>query len=121
MISKEEILRRGYVDVKVFVSGFRQSHRLEVVREKMSVGIVPFLMSKHYIPTAELVRLAEQLQLPMKHKDIVVFPRGRMAGYFAEKAEEPQEEAAGEEEGQEEEGAEEETAGEYSAKKEEGA
>ncbi len=87
MISKEEILRRGFVDVKVYVSGLRQSHRLTVVREKTPHGIVPFLMSKYYIPTNELVRLAEELQLPMKHNQIEVFPRGKMASSFAEKDE----------------------------------
>jgi len=87
MIGKEEILRRGYVDVKVYVTGLRQSHRLEVVKEKTSVGMVPFLVCKHYIPTAELVRLAEQLQLPVKHKEVVVFPKGKMASSFAEKNE----------------------------------
>ena len=85
MISKEEILKRGYVDVKVFVSGLRQSHRLNVVREQTSRGMIPFLMSQYYIPTPELVRLAEELQLPLKHKDVVVFPRGKMAGHFVEK------------------------------------
>ncbi|MEW6721737.1 MAG: hypothetical protein AB1324_00590 [Candidatus Micrarchaeota archaeon] len=86
MISKDEILRRGYVDVKVYVQGLRQSHRMAVVREKTSAGIVPFLESKFYIPTMELVRLAEELQLPVKHKDVRVFPKGKMAGHFAEKA-----------------------------------
>ncbi|MFN7991555.1 MAG: hypothetical protein U0R44_05340 [Candidatus Micrarchaeia archaeon] len=85
MISKEEILRRGYVDVKVNVQGLRQQHRMEVIREKTSAGIVPFLISKYYIPTMELVRLAEELQLPVKHKDVIVFPKGKMAGSFAEK------------------------------------
>jgi hypothetical protein len=85
MISKEEILKRGYVDVKVFVTGLRQSHRLEIVKEKTNQGVIPFLVSKHYIPSAELVRLAEMLQLPVKHKDTVVFPRGKMAGHFIEK------------------------------------
>jgi hypothetical protein len=87
LISKEEILARGYVDVKVFVAGLRQSHRLNVVREQTSRGMIPFLMSQYYIPTPELVRLAETLQLPLKHKDVVVFPRGKMAGHFMEKSE----------------------------------
>jgi hypothetical protein len=87
MIGKDEILKRGYVDVKVYVTGLRQSHRLEVVKEKTSVGLVPFLVCKHYIPTAELVRLAEMLQLPLKHKDVVVFPKGKMATHFAERTE----------------------------------
>lgn len=85
MTIQEEILKRGYIDVKVNVSGLRQQQRLEVVREKTSVGTVPFLVSKFYIPTMELVRLAEELQLPLKHKDTVVFPRGKMAGSFVQK------------------------------------
>ncbi|MEW6749155.1 MAG: hypothetical protein AB1295_05600 [Candidatus Micrarchaeota archaeon] len=91
MISKEEILKRGYVDVKVYVSGLRQSHRLKVIRERTPRGLIPFLVSDHYLPTPEMVRLAEQLQLPLKQKDIVVFPKGKMAGHFIEKEEDPTE------------------------------
>jgi len=86
MISREEILRRGYVDVKVFVTGLRQSHRLTIEREKTIHGMVPFLVCKFYIPTTELVRLAEELQLPVKHKDVVVFPKGMMPSTIAEKS-----------------------------------
>lgn len=85
MISKEEILRRGYVDVKVFVSGLRQSHRLTISKEKTAHGMVPFLVCKYYIPTNELVRLSEELGLPIKHKEVTVFPRGTMPSHFAEK------------------------------------
>jgi len=85
MISKEEILRRGYVDVKVFVSGFRQSHRLQIVREKTVQGLVPYLVCSHYVPAPELMRLAEELQLPIKCRTVTVFPKGKMAGHFAEK------------------------------------
>lgn len=84
-INPEDIVKRGYVDVKVYVTGLRQSHRLEVVMEKAAGGMVPFLVAKLYIPTQELVKLAEQLQLPIRHKDTIVFPRGKMAGYFAQK------------------------------------
>ncbi len=84
-ITPEEIIKQGYVDVKVYVTGLRQSHRLEVVMEKAAGGMVPFLVAKLYIPTPELVKLAEELQLPIRHKNTIVFPRGKMAGYFAEK------------------------------------
>ena len=84
-IKKDEILKQGYVDVKVFVSGLRQSHRLHVERERTPQGLVPFLVCKHYIPTTELVRLAEELQLPLRCRDVLVFPRGKKAGDFAEK------------------------------------
>jgi len=87
-IDKEEILKRGYADVKVRVAGLRQSHRLELVRERSPHGLIPILVAKHYIPPAELVRLAEELQLPVKSKDTLVFPRGTRAGDFAEKTEE---------------------------------
>lgn len=90
MISKEEILRRGYVDVKIYVSGLRQSHRLTVTYEKTPHGMVPFLVSKYYVPTTELVRLAEELQLPMKHNQMVVFPRGTMPAHFAKKSDDEQ-------------------------------
>lgn len=86
-IGKDEILRRGYADVKVRVAGLRQSHRLELVRERTPQGLVPILVAKHYIPPVELVRLAEELQLPVKSKDTIVFPRGTRAGDFAEKDE----------------------------------
>jgi hypothetical protein len=81
----EGIIKRGYVDVKVFVTGLRQSHRLEVKVEKTAVGNVPFLICRHYIPPAEMVRLAEELKLPIKHKDTVVFPRGTSPASFAKK------------------------------------
>jgi len=82
-ISKN-ILKQGYIDVKVYVSGLRQSHRLQVVREKTAHGIVPFLVSQYYIPLQELIRLAEQLQLPLKHKDTTVFPKGKAVVDFVE-------------------------------------
>ncbi len=82
-ISKS-ILKQGYIDVKVYVSGLRQSHRLQVVREKTAHGTVPFLVSQYYIPLQELIRLAEQLQLPIKHKDTSVFPRGKALVDFVE-------------------------------------
>ena len=79
----QAILGQGFIDVKVFVSGLRQSHRLQVVREDTPHGEIPFLISKYYIPIQELMRLAEQLQLPIKHKDTVVYPKGKAASDFA--------------------------------------
>jgi len=89
-INRNEILKQGYIDVKVYVAGLRQSHRLKVVPEKTAHGTVPFLVAQHYIPRTELVKLAEQIQLPLKHKDIVVFPKGKMPKDFVLKGTEPQ-------------------------------
>lgn len=83
--AKEEILKRGYIDVKVFVAGLRQSHRLTVTIETTTHGEIQFLTSKHYIPSSELVRLSEELQFPIKHKDTIVFPPGTMPANLAKK------------------------------------
>jgi hypothetical protein len=84
-MNNKEIVKQGYIDVKVLVSGLRQHHRLEVKMEKTPAGEIPVLMSKHYIPTTELLRLAEQLELPVRHDKTIVFPPGKMAGHFIEK------------------------------------
>lgn len=84
-ITREQIMKQGYIDVKVQVQGLRQSHRLQVVEESTPRGVIKYLVSKYYIPTQELVRIAEALQFPIKHKDTVVFPKGKMPKDFLEK------------------------------------
>jgi hypothetical protein len=83
-INKEEILKKGFVDVKVYVAGLRQSHRLNVVKQMTPQGQMPVLVAQHYIPRSELVKLAEQLQLPVKHNDVIAFPKGKMPKDFVE-------------------------------------
>jgi hypothetical protein len=83
-INKEQILKQGYVDIKVQVQGLRQNHRLQIVEENTSRGSIKYLVSKHYIPTNELVRIAEELQFPVKHKTTIVFPKGKMPKDFLE-------------------------------------
>lgn len=82
MTDVKEILERGYVDVKVAVSGIRQAHRLNIVKEKSKQGIIPYLVSPKYIPVAELIRLASLINLPIKCEKNVVFPPGKMASDF---------------------------------------
>lgn len=84
-MSIDEIIKAGFVDVKVTVSGLRQAHRLEVKMEKTPAGEIPVLDSRHYIPTAELLRLAGELGLPVRHGKTIVFPPGKMAGHFVQR------------------------------------
>lgn len=101
--SKEDILRRGFIYVKVVVSGLRQNHKLTVVRERSVHGWIVYLEGRYAIPKAEMVRLANELQLPVRSKGVEVFPEGRMPQDFAipftdeEKARFAQEQAASEE------------------------
>jgi hypothetical protein len=88
---RDEILKRGYVDVKVYVAGLRQNHRLTVEKEKTVHGEVPYLLSKNYIPNTELVRLANELMLPIKHNKTMVLPKGMMPKDFAQMSVEPAE------------------------------
>ncbi len=82
MTNRDQILAAGFVDVRVVVTGLRQMHRLNVVMEKASDGQIPMLVSKHYIPTNELLRLAQQTGLPVKHNQTVVYPPGSAASDF---------------------------------------
>ena len=84
MVDKKDILKNGYVIVKVTVTGIRQTHRLNVVKERESRGDFFYLTGRHPIPENEMVRLAEELQLPIKSRDIIVFPRGTMKKDFIE-------------------------------------
>jgi hypothetical protein len=101
----EDILRKGAVEVHAKVGGIRQLHVLKVTYEKSAWGMVPYLVSKHKLPTAELLRLAEELQLPIKCHGVTAFPKGKAAQDFAKKEEEPEEEEEREkEEGEEKSG-----------------
>jgi len=86
-MKKEEILKRGSVEVHAKVGGIRQRHVLRVEREKTAWGMVPYLVCEHKIPAAELIRLAEELQLPIKCRGMAVFPKGKAAQDFVEKEE----------------------------------
>ncbi len=105
--SKEDILRRGFVYVKVVVTGLRQNHKLKVVREKTPTGWFTVLEGRYAIPETEMVRLAADLQLPIRSKGVMVFPEGKMQQDFTkpfseeEKAEQRREEEAEEELGEE--------------------
>lgn len=83
-ITRDEILNKGYADVKVNVQGLRQNHRLAIEVDKTPRGTITYLVSKLYIPTGELIRLAESLQFPIKHNTTVVFPKGKMPKDFLE-------------------------------------
>jgi len=83
-MNKEEILKRGSVEVHIKVGGIRQLHMLKVEKEKTAWGLVPFCVFSTQVPAGELVRVAEELQLPVKCKGMKVFPKGKGPADFAE-------------------------------------
>ncbi len=84
-----DILKRGFVEVHAKVGGIRQLHVLKVTYEKTVWGMVPYLVSRYKLPTVELLRLAEELQLPIKCHGVTAFPKGKAPQDFARKEEEP--------------------------------
>jgi hypothetical protein len=81
--TSKEIISAGFIEVKVKSGGFIKKHRLTVVRENTGFGEIPFLFSKESFPNAEMVRLANELQLPIKSGSAVAFPTGKMAKDFS--------------------------------------
>ncbi len=83
-MNRDEILKAGYVDVKIQVTGLRQAHRLKVTMDKTKEGSIAYLTSDQRLPTPELVRLAEELQFPIKCKDLLILPKGKVPADFVE-------------------------------------
>lgn len=79
---RESILKQGFIDVKVQVSGLRQSHRFTVYYDKTSRGIVPYLLSKLIVPLPELMKVAQDTSLPVRCGKNIVFPRGKSPSDF---------------------------------------
>lgn len=76
-ISPEQIIKRGFVDVHVRVSGIRQCHRLTLIKENTAFGVINALATKVEIPASELLRVVEELGLPIKTPSMIVFPKGK--------------------------------------------
>jgi hypothetical protein len=82
-LNKEEILRKGFVDVKAYVSGLRQTHRLKLIKERSQFGWITILEGRYALPNDEMVRIANEIGLPIRCKDTTVFPEGKMKKDFA--------------------------------------
>ena len=82
-LTRNEILGRGTVELRVTTGGIIQRQKFTVVREKTAFGMVPFLVCQVPLGSAELVRLAEEYQLPVKSATARAFPKGKMAKDFA--------------------------------------
>ena len=72
-----EILASGYTDVKVRVAGVLQRHRLTVTYERTAFGRVVYLETRVPIPTGELFRVANELDMPVKAPTGTIFPQGK--------------------------------------------
>lgn len=72
--SREEILEQGYADLRIRIAGIIQKHHFQVQWEKTTFGMVPYLTTKGMVPPADLARLAEEIQLPLRSPLGTAFP-----------------------------------------------
>jgi len=80
--STSEILERGYVDIRMWIAGMLQKHRLIVEYEQTPFGKIPYLVIDRQVPEAELLRVANAVQLPVKASNARVFPLGKAPADF---------------------------------------
>jgi hypothetical protein len=75
-------LKTGKVDIKVMRSGTLQFQEFVIKRIPSPVGAYPVLFVDKFIDMSELLRLAEEYQLPVSAKNGTAFPKGRISKDF---------------------------------------
>jgi hypothetical protein len=76
-------LEKGEIDIRVKRMGMYQVLPFKVERRDTPGGKVPYLCSNRAIEMPELVRIANEFDLPVCAQKNRVFPRGRMEKDFA--------------------------------------
>ena len=79
----QQALSAGSVDIRVKRSGMLQLLTFRVVRHKTPSGEVPYLTLGKFLDLSELLRIAEEYQLPVQALNGKVFPRGKKESDFA--------------------------------------
>ena len=81
-MDRDSILKTGSTKIVVTRAGVRQLLTFTIVREQTPMGAVPYLCSKKEMGLPELVRLANELCLPVRSKSMTVFPEKKAAHDF---------------------------------------
>lgn len=76
-ITKEEILLNKKAIFEITVAGMKQKHEFLVEEEQTPLGKMNFLVSKRALPLNELMRIAEENQMPVKCSGQKLFPKGK--------------------------------------------
>ncbi|MEK6982913.1 MAG: hypothetical protein AABX38_08315 [Candidatus Micrarchaeota archaeon] len=82
VISKEQIISNGFIELQVKFSGVIQRHKFIVKKEKTGFGEVIFLVVNANLPPAEMARLSKELDFPIKSINSTAFPPGKSAKDF---------------------------------------
>ena len=77
-----DALKNGKVDIKVMRSGTLQFQTFEVRRIDSPIGKFPVLFLDKFVDMSELLRVAEEFQLPVFTKNGQIFPKGKSSKDF---------------------------------------
>jgi len=81
--SAKEIIAKGKVDIKVKRSGVLQFQEFTVKKGMSPAGEYPYLFIDKFVDLGALIRIAEEIQLPITAKNGAVFPKGKTSKDFA--------------------------------------
>ena len=85
--SREEIIKQGFVEIRLRIAGIIQKHHFQIEKEKTVFGDVIYLTTKGKVTPVDLAKLAEELQLPVRSPRGTAFPKGKALSDFAIKIE----------------------------------
>ena len=74
---RKEALSKGEVIVQVKRNGIFQKLPFKLVRRKTNDGEVPYLFLDRFLDVSELVRVAEEYQLPVESPVGKIYPKGK--------------------------------------------
>ncbi|MCX6768424.1 MAG: hypothetical protein NTY83_01100 [Candidatus Micrarchaeota archaeon] len=80
-----DVVKKGSVEAEVRIAGMLQIHKFIIAREKTAFGEIPVLVpeKKVTLPLTEAMKVANQLDLPVRSASGLVFPSGKFAKHFA--------------------------------------
>jgi len=82
--SAKEIIAKGKIDITVKRGGVIQRQEFTVRRAMGPGGEYPYLFIDKFVDLGELVRIAEEYQLPVTAKNGSVFPKDKTSKDFAD-------------------------------------
>lgn len=74
---RAEVLAKGEVVVQVKRNSIMQKLTFRLVRKKTNDGEVPYLVLDKFLDVSELVRVAEEYQLPVESPVGKIYPKGK--------------------------------------------
>lgn len=78
------IVKKGRTEAHIRIAGILQLHKFLVTREKTAFGEIPVLVpeKKVLLPLTEAIKMANELDLPVRCAAGLVFPTGKFAKDF---------------------------------------